>query len=369
MFQQIFNTIDEKYILDITNSASDNDVLRVLDKEKLEWEDFLILISNCAEKYLEPMAKKAHNISLQRFGKTIQLYAPIYLSNECVNKCKYCGFNADVDIKRKTLTIEEFKKELDFLVKKGFCNILLVAGEDKNAVNMEYLKEILKIALDECCFVALEIYALTQDEYKILRQAGANGVTLYQETYNKKIYEDIHDGPKKDFLNRLNASDYICNTKYRNIGIGALLGLSDWRIDAGFLALHAQYLMKNYWQTKVSVSVPRLREVPEGFKINYKVTDKNIVQLITAFRIFLNDAGIVLSTREPKELRDNLIPLGITQMSAGSKTSPCGYSETAELEQFAVSDNRDVFEVAQIISEKGYDPVSKDWEGTFNNAD
>ncbi len=367
MFKNIYNQTIQTSILDKINSASKEKVEQILLKDSISWEDFLLLLSESAEGYLEQMAKKAHEITLRRFGKTIQLYAPIYLSNECVNQCLYCGFRANNKTPRKTLNKKEFKAELDVLIKKGFQNILLVSGENRKAVGMDYLKEIILLAQKKCSYIALEIYSLSKEEYKILRELGVNGVTFYQETYNKDVYDKAHfSGTKKDFYNRLDTPDYIGLAEYRNIGIGALLGLGDWRAEAGYLGLHAQYLMKTYWKSKISISFPRLSDAPKNFDIPHRVSDKHLAQMMLALRIFLHDAGIVISTREPKSLRDNLLGLGVTQISAGSKTMPGGYSSNNGLEQFKVHDNRPVEEFFEVLKQRGFDPVWKDWEEVFN---
>ena len=367
MFKLIYKQTNEAKIYDNISCASKEKIERILSQESISFTDFLCLLSPLAEAFLEKMAAKAHAISVQRFGKTIQLYNPIYISNECNNQCKYCGFRHDSKLERKTLTLEEFEQELEFLLEQGFKNILLVSGENKKSVNINYLENIIKKTLEKCPYVSLEIYPLSLEEYKRLNKAGASGVTIYQETYHRETYLAVHGkGTKQNFDARIDVPDIICQAGYKNIGIGALLGLYDWRYDAAISALHAEYLMKTYWKTKVSLSIPRLKNVPEDFKIINPVSDKNLVQIITAFRIFLPDVGIALSTRESPELRDNLIPLGITQMSAGSKTNPGGYATSQGLKQFPVVDDRSTKQVVCAIMAKGYEPVWKDWDEVFN---
>ncbi|MBU1651933.1 2-iminoacetate synthase ThiH, partial [bacterium] len=339
-------------------------VASAINKDQADFSDFLALLSPAAQDYLEPMARQAHAISLRRFGRVILMYAPIYLSNECSNACVYCGFKATRDIPRISLNMEEILAEADQLKRWGFGHALLVSGEAPKVLPVARLAEILQALQPDFPSLSLEVYPLSGPGYAQMAEAGADGLTLYQETYDRNVYAKMHPrGKKKDFNWRLDAVERAGQVGMRRLGIGSLLGLNDWRAEAIALALHADYLMKKYWRTQVSISFPRLRNIPENFSIPSLVSDVEMVQMMLALRIFLHDAGIVVSTREPAELRDQLIPLGVTQMSAGSRTEPGGYIHPERRgEQFAVVDERSPAEVARAIQKAGYEPVWKDWD-------
>lgn len=340
-----------------------------LARSEYRFSDFLALLSPAAKKYLEPMAQLANRITQQRFGKVILLYAPLYLSNECTNACVYCGFNIHRKFPRTTLTLDEVITEAEYLKRWGFRHLLLVCGEAPQAVPLIWLEEVLQTLQPDFPSLSLEVYPLSLPAYAQLVAAGADGLTLYQETYDSDVYEAVHPaGRKRDFLWRLEAIERAGQAGFRRLGIGALLGLHDWRSEAVSLALHAEYLMKKFWKTQVTISFPRLRHTPEGFTPPAPVKDADLVQLILALRLFLPDVGFILSTREPTRFRDQLIGLGITQMSAGSRTDPGGYlHHVAEGEQFAVEDQRTPAQVAQAIRAHGYEPIWKDWDFELHN--
>ncbi len=328
------------------------------------------LISPAAEDYLEQMAQAARQLTIQRFGRTIKLYAPLYLSNHCANSCLYCGFNAQSNFDRTRLTIDQTLAEADFLAANGFSDILLVSGEDKEFISADYLIELTKRLREKFSSVSVEIYQLTGPEYTRLFAGGVDGVTIYQETYNRKAYAHFHPaGPKADYDKRLAAPDSIAAAGMRELGLGALLGLSDWRAEVLALAEHAHFLMKRYWQCHVSFSFPRLRPAHQvdNRRFEHLISDKNLVQMITALRLCFADAGLVISTRERAQLRDNLIKLGVTRLSAGSKTNPGGYSGTRETTgQFEIDDNRSPAQVADMIKAQGTEVVWKDWDKAFS---
>jgi 2-iminoacetate synthase len=332
-------------------------------------EKLLALISPAAEDYLEEMAQLAQQLTIQRFGRTIRLYAPLYLSNYCVNSCQYCGFNRDNKSERLRLTIEQAVNEADVIAYEGFRDILLVSSEDKKFISINYLSQFAKRLRGKFSSISIEVYQMSTAEYAKLFEAGVEGVTLYQETYNRKAYHYYHpDGPKSDYDNRLNGPDSIAAAGMREIGLGALLGLADWRLETLALGEHAHYLMKRYWQSHVSFSFPRLRQAYEvkGSQFKHLLSDKNLVQMIMALRLCFADAGLVLSTRERAELRDHLIKVGITKISAGSKTCPGGYSRpTNAIEQFEIDDVRNPAQVAAMIRAQGFEPVWKDWDKAF----
>jgi 2-iminoacetate synthase len=330
----------------------------------------LILVSPAAENYLEQMAQIAHQLTLQRFGKTVRLYAPLYLSNFCVNDCVYCGFNRSHKFPRIRLTIEQALADAEIIASEGFRDLLLVSGEDKSFITVDYLVTLAEKLREKFSSISVEIYPMEKDEYAKLFKAGIEGVTLYQETYDRNVYAHYHpQGPKADYDYRLNTLDRAASASMREIGIGALLGLSDWRLEAMALAEHAHYLMRRYWKSRVSFSFPRLRPAKDVDEKQFSlISDKNLVQMMLALRLCFADAGLVLSTRERAELRGSLIKLGITRMSAGSKTSPGGYSGKAgAVGQFEVDDNRSPSQIAEMIKSKGLEPVWKDWDKAFTD--
>jgi 2-iminoacetate synthase len=336
----------------------------------------LALISPAAENYIEQMAQLAHQLTVRRFGRTIRLYAPLYLSNYCSNSCRYCGFNRENESERTRLTIDEAVEEANIIAGEGFRDILLVSSEDRKFISIDYLTELAKRLRGMFGSISVEIYQMTTAEYARLFEAGIEGVTLYQETYDRRVYGSFHpSGYKADYDRRLSAPDNIASAGMREVGLGALLGLGDWRMETLALAEHAHYLVKRYWQSHISFSFPRLRPFSSVAgrissvdirNTRYEIRDKNLVQMITALRLCFADAGLVLSTREHAGLRDNLLKLGITKVSAGSKTRPGGYSgHTNAIEQFEVDDNRSPVEVAAVISNQGFEPVWKDWDRAF----
>jgi len=329
----------------------------------------LALISPAAEGYLEPMAEQARRLTLQRFGRTVRLFAPLYLSSHCVNRCQYCGFNRDNRFERVRLSIDEAVAEADILAREGFRDILLVSSEDRQFITASYLADLASKLRSKFSFIGAEIYQMTGPEYRQLFEAGIDGITLYQETYDRGAYARYHlEGPKADYDRRLRGPDDFASAGMREIGLGALLGLADWRVETLALAEHAFHLFKRWWQSHVSFSFPRLRPAcgvpPEAAAC--LVTDRNLVQMMLALRLCFADAGLVLSTRERAEFRDRLIRLGVTKMSAGSRTSPGGYSgRQTSSGQFEVDDTRSPAAVVEMLRNLGFDPVWKDWDRGF----
>jgi 2-iminoacetate synthase len=329
----------------------------------------LALVSPAAEDYLEPMAELSQRLTLQRFGRTIKLFAPLYLSSHCVNRCQYCGFNRDNAFNRVRLTIDQALAEAEILAHEGFRDILLVTSEDRQFITVSYLSELAKALRSNFSFISAEIYQMTASDYGKLFDAGIEGITLYQETYDRQTYTRYHlGGPKADYDTRLRGPDDFASAGMREIGLGALLGLAHWRTETLALGEHASQLFKRYWQSRISFSFPRLRPacgVPtEVFP--HLVTDRNLVQMMLALRLCFADAGLVLSTREPADLRDRLVQLGITKMSAGSRTSPGGYShDHKDAGQFEVSDERSASDVVAMLKRQGLEPVWKDWDRAF----
>jgi len=352
------------------------------------------LLSPAASKRLEELGQLSQAITQQRFGKVIRLFAPLYLSNECINNCAYCGFSRDNPILRVTLEEEEVQQEAQALADQGFRHILLVAGEHPKFVSNGYLEACIRRLAPLVPSLSLEVGPMEQADYQPLVRAGAEGLVVYQETYDTDVYQAMHTaGPKKDFDWRLDTPERAYGAGFRRLGIGALFGLADWRVEAISLAAHTDYLLRKCWKSQITVSFPRLRPCAGAFEPMTTFDDRSLVQLIAAFRICFPDVGQVLSTREPASLRDGLIPLGITTMSAGSHTEPGGYTGAGQsnlhqttkgriqaLEpladsdqlkprqatgQFDIADHRSPAEMAEVIRSSGYEPVWKDWDAAI----
>jgi 2-iminoacetate synthase len=343
------------------------DVERALSNDQRSIEDFKALISPSAVPYLEEMAQLSQALTQKRFGKTIQLFVPMYLSNECNNICTYCGFSFDNKIKRKTLTSEEILKEVAEIKKMGFNHILLVTGEANHTVHVDYFRNAIKMIKPYFANISIEFQPLEQQEYEALQQSGTHAVLIYQETYHLEKYSTFHTkGKKSNFYYRLQTPERIGKAGMHKIGLGVLLGLEDWRTDSFYCAMHLEFLQKNFWQTKYSVSFPRIRPA-QGVAVPEEIiSDKELVQLICAYRLFKEDLELSVSTRESEDFRNNIIRLGISSMSAGSKTNPGGYNvEPTSLDQFEISDSRTPQEIAELISSNNYEPVWKDWDRTL----
>ena len=345
----------------------------------------LIAPKNDAE--LDDIVRTARGLTLQNFGRTMRLFAPLYVSNECINNCQYCGFSRDNPILRVTLSLDEVAAESQHLLERGFRSVLLVAGEHPKFVSNNYLTDCVRLLSDKFSSVAIEVGPLTTEEYRPVVNAGAESLVVYQETYDRGVYNELHTaGPKRDFNWRLDCAERGYEAGFRRLGIGALFGLTRWQDDALALAAHVEYLLKHCWQAQVSVSLPRIRPAAGGYRPPASLTDRELAQLVCAFRITFPQVGIVLSTRERAALRDVLIRLGVTSMSAGSHTEPGGYTRrgTDHLHrtvrgrivapdfqdgedmlatgQFEISDDRSPAEIATMLRSQGLEPVWKDWD-------
>ncbi|TMQ01966.1 MAG: 2-iminoacetate synthase ThiH [Verrucomicrobia bacterium] len=390
-----FNALPLDGLLKRSLSATPESVGEVLARPRQATADFAQLISPAAGGYLEALCRRSQALTQQRFGKVIRLFAPLYLSNECVNNCKYCGFSRDNPILRVTLSVEEVLREARALKERGFRNILLVAGEHPKFVSTNYLLDCIRALRQEIPGISLEVGPMEADDYRPLAQAGAEGLVVYQESYNRAVYAQMHTaGPKRDFEWRLETPERAYAAGFRRLGIGALFGLADWRQEALSVAAHADYLLRKCWRAQLTISLPRLRPCAGEFQPLTRMSDRDLAQLVCAFRLVFPDIGLVLSTREPARLRDGLIPLGITLMSAGSHTEPGGYtgagkenihrtergrivdlgaSEWATTRngdlratgQFDIADERSPGEVAELIRRLGYEPVWKDWDAAL----
>ncbi|MCX7698960.1 MAG: 2-iminoacetate synthase ThiH [Candidatus Goldbacteria bacterium] len=346
-------------------SNKKNDIYGIIEKEEISKYDFLNILFNSDKNILELIAKKAKLLTDSYFGKMILLYAPLYISNFCINKCVYCGFSSlNKNIVRKKMEIKEIEKEMIALKQSGFDTILILTGDDRKNSPVEYIGEAINIAKKYFSEILIEVYALTYDEYKYLVSKGLTGVTIYQETYDEKLYNRLHlAGPKKDFYFRLHAPERAIAAGVKEINIGCLLGLNkNFLLDVFLTAIHADYLQRNYTDVEISISYPRIQPAESAIKIKTQVNDFDFTRIIMATRIFLPRVGLNLSTREKSYMRDNLIGLGITKMSAGSKTTVGGYASTTEdTGQFEINDRRKVEEIIRIIASRGYRPEFTNW--------
>lgn len=373
-FADIIGEYDWDETLSLVNNATDADVRRVLSKaarnsKPLTPEEFAILISPAADAYLEQMAGLSHHFTQERFGNTISMYIPMYVSNACTNKCVYCGFNHANPFERTTLTPEQIEAECMAIKKLGpFENLLIVSGEYPTLSGVEYLENVLKICRPYFHNLTIEVMPMKSADYARLVRSGLNGVVCFQETYHKEAYKKYHPrGMKSHYEWRLNGFDRMGEAGVHKIGMGVLLGLEDWQADVVMMAHHLRYLQKHYWRSRFSVNFPRMRPSESGFIPKSIITDRQLAKLTCAFRIFDHDADISFSTREDSGYRDHILPLGVTSMSAGSQTEPGGYVSTPDaLEQFEISDGRTPAEVAEAISKAGMQPVWKDWDSVFD---
>ncbi len=345
------------------------------------------LIAPKSDQALETMAQKSRVLTLQNFGRTMRLFAPLYLSNECINNCQYCGFSRDNPILRVTLGIDEVIAEAQHLARQGFRQILLVAGEHPKFVSGDYLAECVRSLVSEFSSISIEVGPMDTEDYAPVVEAGAEGLVVYQETYNRGVYAEMHTaGPKRDFDYRLDCAERAYAAGFRRLGIGALIGLSRWQDEVIALAAHLEHLFKHCWQAQITVSVPRLRPAAGGFRPLFAMSDREVVQLVCALRITFPQVGIVLSTRESAPLRDSLASIGVTMMSAGSHTEPGGYTRQGREHlhhtvrgrivapeyqsgedrlatgQFEISDERSPAEIAAVLRRRGLEPVWKDWD-------
>jgi 2-iminoacetate synthase len=345
------------------------------------------LVAPKSDQELEAMARNSHRLTLQNFGRTMRLFAPLYLSNECINNCHYCGFSRDNPILRVTLDVDEVVAEGQHLAREGFRQILLVAGEHPKFVSRNYLAECVRALAPEFSSISIEVGPMETEDYVPIVEAGAEGLVVYQETYNRGIYAEMHTaGPKRDFNFRVDCAERAYAAGFRRLGIGALIGLSRWQDEAIALAAHLEHLFKHCWQAQITVSLPRLRPAAGGFRPLFSMTDRELARLVCALRITFPQLGIVLSTRESAPLRDSLALIGVTIMSAGSHTEPGGYTRRGREHlhrtirgrivapeyqdgedqlatgQFEISDERSPAEIAAVLRRRGIEPVWKDWD-------
>jgi 2-iminoacetate synthase len=366
MFENVLNTVDLGRLQNAIYEATSNDVERALHRQHCSQDDFPVLISPAAAGFIEELAARSSRITALRFGKTVRLYAPLYISNECVNACAYCGFNTNNTLPRTTLSHDEVMAEAEVLHRHGFRHLLLVSGEHRGRVPVDFIAGIARALRDRFAALSIEVYPMETPEYRLLAESGITGIAVYQETYDRARYAQLHRGPKADFSYRLATPERAAAAGFRELGIGTLLGLSDHRLDLALLALHAGHLMKTCWKAQISISFPRIRQAAGDFHPSETVTDRQLAQAVFALRMVLPDADLVLSTRENQVFRNGMAGLGITRMSAGSRTNPGGYSIADDaLEQFSVDDRRSAAEVAAMLDTKGLEPVWKDFDRFF----
>ncbi|MBD5415444.1 MAG: 2-iminoacetate synthase ThiH [Bacteroides sp.] len=345
------------------------DVETALAKENLTIEDFMALVSPAAAPYLEQMARLSRHYTQQRFGKTISMYIPLYITNSCTNSCVYCGFNRHNQFPRIILTPEQIEAECKAIRRLGpFENLLLVTGENPRLAGTDYLETALRVCRPYFNNLTMEVMPLPEEDYRRLTQSGLNGVVCFQETYHREKYKAYHPaGMKSNFEWRVNGFDRMGAAGVHKIGLGVLIGLEDWRTDVTMMARHLLYLRKHYWRTRYSVNFPRMRPSEGHFRPNVVMTDRELAQLTFAYRLFDHDIDISVSTRETPDFRNNIATLGATSMSAGSKTEPGGYETYPQaLEQFAVSDERSPARVEADLRARGYEVVWKDWDKIFD---
>ncbi|MEQ7801428.1 2-iminoacetate synthase ThiH [Pedobacter sp. ASV1-7] len=363
-FNDIFEKCDWNKTRNSIYNKTVSDVEQALTSSKRTLEDFKALISPAAAPYLEQMAGISQQLTLRRFGRVVQMYVPLYLSNECNNICTYCGFSYDNKVRRKTLSPIEIMQEVAAIKNMGFDHVLLVTGEANQSVHTDYFKKVLELIRPHFAQISMEVQPLDLEDYEELRPYGLNTVLVYQETYHQEDYKKHHPkGKKSNFQYRLETPDRLGQSGIHKMGLGVLIGLEDWRTDSFYTALHLNYLEKTYWQSKYSISFPRLRPFSGGLEPKVVMSDRELVQLICAYRLFNEEVELSISTRESEVFRNNIVKLGITSMSAASKTNPGGYTvEPQSLEQFEISDERSASEIAEMISEQGYEAIWKDWD-------
>jgi 2-iminoacetate synthase len=347
-------------------ASDDGAVERVLDKERITRGDFPTLLSARAGQYLEPMARTAALLTRRHFGNVIFLFTPLYLSNYCDNRCPYCSFASHQDIARRQLTFDEIRIEAGRIARNGIRHVLALTGESRNTSSYRYVKESIGIVHQSFSSIGIEMYPMTQEEYRGLVDTGVDALTIYQEVYDEGRYRELHQGgPKEDYLFRLEAVERACRAGVRSVTIGALLGLNGWVREMSALAAHAAYIQDTWPDVEVSVSFPRIRPLSGDFTIPAPVDERSLVQIITAFRIMFPHMGITLSTRESAKFRDGAAALGVTRMSAGVSTSVGGHSHEGESPQFEIADSRSVDQVRAALLARGFQPVMHDWNSRY----
>ena len=371
-FHSLWKEKDFAEIARAIQTKTPADVRRALGRAQtgLDLDDLAALLSPAAAPFLEEMAQLSHRLTVERFGRTMQLYAPMYLTNICANICTYCGFSAQNRIPRKALTGAEILAEASVLKQHGFNHVLLVTGES-GRYGTSYFQNALRLLRPHFSSLSLEVQPLDQADYAALTGDGLSAVLVYQETYDPAVYSQHHlKGPKADIAYRLETPDRLGRAGVKKIGLGALYGLADWRADSWFVGLHLRYLEKTYWRTRYSISFPRLRPHEGKDMAVTPFGERDLVQAACAFRLFSREVELSLSTRESATFRNHAFRLGFTSMSAGSRTNPGGYASAPDsLEQFEIDDGRSPAEVAAFLRGQGFEPVWKDWDPTYDGCE
>lgn len=361
-FNNIVVRWSDEYLKTQLDNVTEERINRILSSETITSEDFLALLSPLTDNRLEEMAITANRLTVREFGKTMQIYAPLYLSNYCTNRCTYCGFNCNNNISRSKLSLEEVHIECRAISSTGIKHIILLTGGDRVNTPFSYIKSSVEAASEYFDSISIEMYSMSEKEYEELNRVGVQNVTIYQETYNREKYREVHiAGEKSHYDFRLDAPERAAKAGIRSVNLGALLGLDNPLKDFFLAALHTEYIFRKYPGCNVSISLPRIRNAEGSYKSEYEISDRDFVKFLMAFRIFMPKAGITMSTRESSEFRNSLIPLGITKMSAGSKTNVGGYTLNKSSDQFEISDSRSVDEIDEKLKSNGYQPVYKDW--------
>jgi len=341
-------------------------VERVLRQDRPRPEDALVLVSPAAAERLDELVQRATAVTEQRFGRTMQLYAPLYLSSECTNRCVYCGFSHDVDTPRVSLDVDEAVANAELLHEQGFRQILLVTGEAPKRYGVDHIDQVVRAISPMFDSISIEVFPMSLADYGRMGDAGVDGLVLYQETYDPRCYAEVHPaGRKSNYRWRLEGPDRGGQAGFRSLGLGVLLGLTPWQPDAVVLMQHAAWLQRRHWRSRIAISFPRMVHSERGYAAAYTVGERDLIQAMAAVRIVMPDAELVLSTREPAELRDRLIGSFVTRMSAGSRTSPGGYLTEGLGEQFDALDDRSPAEIERVLREQGIDPVWKDLDKGF----
>ena len=371
-FFDVLSKYDVDKFKELVDSKTDKDIELALAKQGAPTiDDFAALISERARThYLDVMVQMSMQLTRKRFGRCINMYLPLYLTNLCSNKCAYCGFSVANKFKRVVLTLEEIEEELQAMNKMGYTNILLVSGENSHKAGMPYFEQVLPLAKNYADYLQMEVQPLETDEYARLKELGLDAVSVYQETYHPEYYKKVHlAGKKADMRFRMETPDRLGQAGIDKVGMGALLGLYDWKVDLVATAMHVLYMRDKYWKTNLSISFPRLRPAQGGFEPHSPVSDAKLLQIICAWRIFDNELDLTISTRESAQFRDLILPVGITALSAGSSTEPGGYAHKGQnLEQWTVNDARPVDEVVKVMEESGFDAVFHNASTTYFKA-
>ena len=350
---------------ELVNTATPEKILAVLEQDSLRPQDFLLLLSPVAQDLLESMARRAHDLTLRHFGRAINIFTPLYISDVCTNQCRYCGFNARNKQARRHLDTDEIRSEAEAIARQGFQHVLLLTGDARHLSSPEYIATAARTIKPLFASVGVEVYAMSEDEYRLLIDAGVDSMTMFQETYNPQRYDWLHPaGPKRNYAWRLAAPERAARAGMRSLGIGALLGLEPFEQDAFATGLHGWWLQRHYPGVELSVSIPRICPHEGSFEVEHAVDDRHLAQYVMALRCFLPRAGITCSSRETAYMRDNLLPLGVTRVSAGVSTAVGGRA-TEDLHnpgQFEISDSRSLSQMVAALADRGYQAVLKDWE-------